>query len=73
MVIAETILTVCLVYLACGLLVGVLFVLRGVERIDGATGGTSLGFRLLILPGSVALWPLMAAKWRKAPKTGDRP
>jgi hypothetical protein len=71
MVIAETILSVCLLYLTCGVLLGVPFVLRGVERIDYATRGTSLGFRLLLLPGSIALWPLLAASWWRALKRGE--
>ena len=28
---------------------------------------------LLILPGTVALWPLMATKWIKAPRSGGHP
>jgi Trk-type K+ transport system membrane component len=67
MAIAETILTVCFIYLICGLLVGVPFVLRGVDRVDPAARGAPFGFRLLILPGMAALWPLMAAKWLNAP------
>jgi hypothetical protein len=70
MAIAEVILTVCSIYLVVGVAVGVIFVLRGVERIDAAARGTSLGFRLLILPGSVALWPLMARKWLRAVRSG---
>jgi hypothetical protein len=71
MLLAETLLLVLLGYACCGLLVGVPFVLRGVERVDPAARGTSLAFRLLLLPGTVALWPLMAAKWRRAAKAGD--
>ena len=70
MVIAETILIVLLGYLLCGLAVGVPFVLRGADRVDEAARGTSLGFRLLILPGTVLLWPLMAGKWIKASDAG---
>ena len=53
--------------LLCGLAVGVPFVVRGVDRVDEAARGASRGFRLLILPGTVALWPLMATKWIQAP------
>jgi hypothetical protein len=28
--------------------------------------GTSIAFRLLILPGTVAFWPLLAVRWAKA-------
>ena len=80
MAVAETILLVLLVYLACGLLVGLPFVLRGVEQLDDAARRTSGGFRLLILPGTVALWPIMAWQWgsamyarRRVRQTGGAP
>lgn len=50
-------------YLLTGLFFGVAFVSVGVSKIDHAARGTSPVFRLLILPGSVALWPLLAVKW----------
>jgi hypothetical protein len=52
-------------YLAAGLPFGFAFVTVGVARIDPAARGTSATFRLLILPGSVALWPVLAAKWAR--------
>ena len=72
MIVAEVILYICLVYSLCGLAVGVPFVLRGVDRVDASARGASVGFRLLILPGTAALWPLMAAKWIKARKAEGR-
>jgi hypothetical protein len=72
-VVAEVILFAALVYGLCGLAVGVPFVLVGVNRVDEASRGASLGFRLLILPGTVALWPLMAAKWIKTARSGGNP
>jgi hypothetical protein len=72
-IIAQATLGILLVYLVCGLAVGVPFVLRGVDRVDASAQGASLGFRLLILPGTVALWPLMATKWIVAPRSGGHP
>jgi hypothetical protein len=68
--VAEVILCSALAYVLCGLAVGAPFVLRGVDRVDEAARGAPLGFRLLILPGSVGLWPLMLTKWIKAPRSG---
>jgi hypothetical protein len=65
--VAQLILVGLLVYLLAGLAVGLPFVFRGVDRVDAAARGASPGFRLLILPGTVALWPLLLAKWLKAP------
>jgi hypothetical protein len=54
-----------LTYTATGLVVGLVFVTVGVARIDPAARGTSVAFRLLILPGSAALWPVLVAKWAR--------
>ncbi len=51
------------VYAGLGLLFGVAFVTRGVARIDPQAVGGSWGFRLVILPGVVALWPILARRW----------
>ena len=70
MVVAEVIVFFALAYVLCGLAVGVPFVLRGVDRVDASAQGASLGFRLLILPATVALWPLMVTKWIMARRPG---
>jgi hypothetical protein len=70
---AETILGLGLLYLACGLLFGVPFVAVGLGRIDHAARRTSLLFRLLLLPGTAVFWPLLAAKWVKIYKEGGKP
>lgn len=50
-------------YLAFGALFGVAFVVRGARRIDPRAAGGSWGFRLAILPGVAALWPILARRW----------
>jgi hypothetical protein len=72
-IVAEVTLLIALAYVLCGLAVGVPFVVRGVDRVDEAARGAPVVFRLLILPGTVALWPLMAAKWINAPRSGGHP
>jgi hypothetical protein len=52
-------------YLIAGLAFGLAFVTVGVSRLDPAARGASPVFRLLILPGSVALWPVLAAQWAR--------
>lgn len=51
------------VYVAAGLVFALAFVTVGVQRVDTAAQGAPWGFRLLILPGAVALWPLLMARW----------
>jgi hypothetical protein len=49
-------------YLAAGTAFAVPFALRWVNRIDANAERGSWGFRLLIVPGSIALWPLLARR-----------
>jgi hypothetical protein len=46
-------------YLACGLVFAIPFALVGVKRIDPHATHGSWGFRLLIVPGTMAFWPLL--------------
>jgi len=46
-------------YLAVGLVFGLVFVFALVQRVDPAAKGSGVAFRLLILPGVAALWPLV--------------
>ena len=62
---AELLLAGLAVYFGIGVVFAAAFVLRGVERIDSAADGSGAGFRLLILPGCAALWPLLARRWRR--------
>ena len=48
-------------YFGVGLLFGLYFVFRRVDRMDAAAKGAGLPFRLLILPGTAALWPILFA------------
>lgn len=63
MTIILVILTAIWVYAAIGIAVAVAFVGLGVCCVDSAATGASLGFRLIILPGSAVLWPVLARKW----------
>jgi hypothetical protein len=55
-------------YAALGLLFAVAFVTVAVERVDHTANGATFGFRLVILPGSIALWPVLAALWIRGPR-----
>ena len=50
-------------YAAAGAVFAVAFLLLGLTRIDNGAKGASLGFRLLLVPGLIALWPLMLIRW----------
>lgn len=50
-------------YALLGLAFALVFVTIGVQRIDSQANGSSTGFRLFILLGSAAFWPLLLRRW----------
>jgi len=52
-------------YAILGVLFAGPFLRRGVSVIDPAAQGGSVGFRVMILPGVVALWPLLLTRWMR--------
>ena len=59
-----------LIYLAVGIVVGLAFVLRGVNRVDPVAAESPFIFRLVILPGCVGLWPVVLKLWLGGVKEG---
>jgi hypothetical protein len=51
------------IYLAIGFLFSLVFVIFGVGRIDSHAAHGSWGFRILIIPGAGALWPILLRRW----------
>lgn len=60
------ILLVVAVYLFAGLVFAIPFVTRGITKIDEGTKGSTWGFRIIIIPGTMVFWPLLLKKWLKA-------
>lgn len=50
-------------YAALGLAFALPFLVFGVSRVDPGARGAPPAFRLLILPGVVALWPVLLRLW----------
>ena len=69
--IAEGFVTALGLYLALGVVFAVAFVAAGARRLDPQAAKGSLGFKLLILPGAVLLWPILLRRWIGA--TGKPP
>lgn len=63
MAFAELLVAAAGAWLAAGLVFALAFVTAGVQRVDPAARGAPWGFRLLILPGAAALWPLLLLRW----------
>jgi len=51
------------IYLGFGLLFSLFFVAKGAGKIDPTAKAGTIGFRLLIIPGTMAFWPLLAKRW----------
>jgi hypothetical protein len=51
-------------YLIVGVAFAVWFGARGAGRLDPAATGSTLGFRLLLLPGAALLWPYLVFRLR---------
>ncbi len=63
MPLAHTIVDAVALYLAVGAVFALPFVVVGVGRVDPDARHGTFGFRVLILPGVVLLWPLLLTRW----------
>ena len=62
---AKAIVYALAVYASLGLVFAVPFAWLGVQRLDSEAQGSGIGFRLLILPGVAAFWPMFLHRWRR--------
>ena len=54
------------IYAAIGVLFAAVFVTVGIGSVDPVARKAPLGFRLIVLPGCAALWPLMLGRWMRS-------
>lgn len=64
-IVAEAVVYLFTAYAVAGVVFAVPFALRGAAALDPAAAGSGWGFRLIITPGVVALWPLLLWRWRQ--------
>lgn len=69
--IARTLVALFAAWTAIGVLFAIAFASVGAGRIDHEARSGSFGFRVLIFPASVALWPLLLMRWLRG--TGEAP
>ncbi len=60
---AQWIIGIITAYFIIGAVFALLFVTVGVSRVDPAASGAGIGFRLLLVPGAMALWPVLMRRW----------
>jgi hypothetical protein len=63
MIVVTWLVNLAAAYAAAGLVFAIAFAVHGVEVIDPVAKQSGVGFRLLIIPGSIALWPLLMKRW----------
>ena len=64
MYVASVLILIFQAYVGIGVIVALLFLLWGIDRIDDAAHHSYL-FRLLLIPGVVGIWPLVLHRWRQ--------
>lgn len=57
--IAQIVVVLLYAYLACGVIVSIWMHAGGLGRVDATAAKGTAGFRILITPGLVVLWPLI--------------
>ena len=50
-------------YVGIGLLVAPFLIFRGAARFDPGAAGSTRGFRWIVLPGAVLLWPALVRRF----------
>ena len=55
-----------MIYAVVGLLFAIAFAWRGAGVVDAVARHPTLGFRALVVPGAMLLWPLLAMRWWRA-------
>ncbi len=63
MFIAQIITWLLGLYVAVGIVFALFFVTMGAGRMDASVQQSTRGFRVMIVPGAIALWPLLAWRW----------
>ena len=60
--VVEWVINLVRAYAIAGLVFAILFVTLFIKHLDSGAQGWALGFRILIIPGVVAFWPMFAIR-----------
>jgi hypothetical protein len=66
--VAEFLVDALAVYGLAGAIFAVAFVTAGIHRVDPVAEHAPLSFRLIVIPGAAALWPLLLTRWIRGPR-----
>jgi len=65
MLAVKIILMIVFVYLALGVLFVISFLIKGITKVDEGAYGSTIGFKIIIIPGVIVFWPVLLKKWMK--------
>ena len=68
--IIEIIFAIISIYLVCGFVFSIIFSTTGINKVDEVAKGSTIGFRIIIIPGVIIFWVFLLRKWMHVPKTG---
>ena len=63
MLLADVAVILLTAYACIGSIFAMAFLTRGLPQIDREAQHATLGFRLIIMPGVAALWPILLSRW----------
>jgi len=61
----EILLIIAAIYLVLGVLFLIPFLIKGLNKIDEGAHGSTIGFKIIIIPGVIVFWPVLLSKWMK--------
>ena len=64
-IVVQVIFIIAALYFFAGALFAIFFLAKGIEKVDPTAHGSGLGFRIIIVPGVITLWPVLLIKWVK--------
>lgn len=64
--IISTILLIVLIYVVLGILFSIVFIWKGLSKVDHGVEDSGKLFKFMIFPGLVTFWPMFLLKWRKS-------
>ena len=53
------------IYLLTGLVFSIVLLVKGLSTLDPNTKTTGIGFKILMMPGIIAFWPILWRKWKR--------
>jgi len=61
----EILLIIAAIYLLGGVLFVIPFLMKGLNKVDEGANGSTIGFKIIIIPGVIVFWPVLLSKWMK--------